>query len=78
MDRKYMQDTIKFLTETHKDIMAYTGQPEFANESLETQALFIASANSIASLTVSFQAFEWRVGKKEEEDLVGDTDSLVN
>jgi len=77
MDKIYMKNTVHFLTTTHTDIMDFTQTEEFMNEPLEAQALFIASANSIAATIVAFQAFEFIQEKREKEQLFSE-DTMVN
>lgn len=68
MDKKYIVDTIKIGAETHKDISNFMSTEEFAELPVLVQALYVASANSLAALVVSCQGIEFSLRKDEEND----------
>ena len=66
IDAKYTKDTISFLGQTHKDIMELVSNPDLLHTfSLAEQALFVSSANGIASVIVAFQALEFSFSEEE-------------
>ena len=80
INAKYTKDTISFLGQTHKDIMELVSNPDLLHTfSLAEQALFVSSANGIASVIVAFQALEFSFS--EETGLTTDStddDTLVS